>query len=496
MDVNKALKLKEELERRQKLKKEKKDRKEFVMKDYCFKAQYDFLRGQGERFRTAVCSRRAGKTVGIVADMYDTCLTEPNVNVLYLTVTKENARNIIWGDIVRLRDTYSIDCKLDNLRLTVTFPNGSRIMCSGAKDRAEIEKYRGFKLRKCYLDECQSFRSYIKDLVNDIITPALRDLRGDLFMTGTPSPVPVGYFFDCSHSKEWENFNWTAFDNPHMHDPDNGRDLEDTLAEERRLKGIDETDPSYIRETYGRWVEDLDSLVFKFQKARNVFTGTPKGEYSYVFGVDIGYNDSDAIAVLAYNNTEKVAYLVEESIKPKQGITELVEDIERLKKKYDPIKMVMDAGALGKKIQEEMRTRHSLSMDAAQKVRKVEFIELLNDDLRTEKLKAFPGSIFEEDCMLVQWDKESRVRNPEKPKISGVFHSDICDAVLYAWRECKHFHSELDKDEPKVNTDEYMEQLEMREAEAMENKKNNPLYELDKETQQDMDDLEYMLDWE
>ena len=99
----------------------------------------------------------------------------------------------------------------------------------------------------------------------------------------------------------------------------------------------------------------------------------------------------------------------------------------------------MDAGALGKKIQEELIHRYSLNVEAAEKSRKVEFIELLNDDLSRGIFKAFSNSAFQEDAARVQWDRESKIRNPEKPKISNIFHSDICDAVLYGWRACRHY---------------------------------------------------------
>jgi hypothetical protein len=469
MSTKKLARMKAELERRKT--QHAKTSSTFDMEKFCFKDQLSFFRGDGPRFRTAVCSRRSGKTVGIVADAFDTCIKEPNSTILYITVTKENARNIIWGDIIKLRNDFNIQCELDNLRLHVKFPNGSRIVCAGAKDRTEIEKYRGWKLKKCYLDECQSFRSYISTLVNDILTPALRDLRGSLYLTGTPGPVQAGYFYECSHSDFWNNFKWTAFDNPHMHNPENGLDLEETLTEERQMKGIDASDPSYIRETYGKWIEDQDSLVFKFGRKKNVYNSLPNRKYDYIFGIDIGYNDSDAIAVLAYDLEHKDVFLVEEIVRNKQGITELVEDVKRLQAKYDPIKMVMDAGALGKKIQEEIKVRHHLHIDAAEKTRKVEFIELLNDDLRTGKLKSFEESIFQDDCMLVQWDKESILRNPESPKISNTYHSDICDAVLYAWRACKHFMAEAPKKTLSNDTDLYMKELEEREAMEMEERK-------------------------
>ncbi len=469
----------------------KSEQPQFVFENFCFDKQIDFFRGEGTRFRNAVCSRRAGKTVGIVADMIDTCNKESEINLLYITITQHQARAIIWADLQRLIEDYNIECKVDNTRLTVVFPNKSRIYIAGAKDRTEIEKFRGWKLRKCYIDECQSFRTYIKELINDIIIPALRDTRGELYLTGTPGPVKAGVFFEYSQSKNWKSHHWTAFDNPYMHKPPN-LDLEEVLREERIIRGIDETDPSYIRETFGRWIEDENALVYKFNRFRNIYSTLPtSGEWNYIIGVDIGYNDSDAIAVIGYNTHHKKVYLVDEHVKNKQNISQLVEVVQYYKDLYNPIRMVMDAGALGKKIQEELRFRHGLNLEAAEKDRKVEFIELLNDDLRTEKFKAFKGSLFEEDCMLVQWDKDSRIRNPERPKISDTYHSDICDAVLYAWRECRHYLSEKPKVEPVKDSNDYMKELERKEAEDMQRQQDDPIgFAMEKQIEEDVDELE------
>jgi DNA-binding transcriptional regulator WhiA len=435
-------------------------------------------------------------TVGIVADMLDTAESTPEVNLLYITVTQQAARAIIWNDLVKTIDDYKINCKIDNNRLTISFPNKSKIYIAGAKDRMEIEKYRGWKLKKCYIDEAQSFRSYIKELINDVIIPALRDLKGELYLTGTPGPVLAGTFYEYTTSPNWDNHHWTAFDNPHMHDLENDKDLEETLAEERVMRGISENDPSYIRETYGKWVEDTDSLVFKFNKAKNIYQTLPtEGRWTYIMGVDVGYNDADAIAIIGYNHLDKRVYIIDEFTKNKQNISELVKVIKRLQSEYEPVKIVMDAGALGKKIQEEIRSRHGVNIHAADKNRKVEFIELLNDDLRTGRLLAPRGSLFEEDCMLVTWDKDSLIRNPERPKISDTYHSDINDAVLYAWREARHYLSERPKESSKQGTNEYMDQLEELEAEKMQRKVENPqAYAMEQAWEDDMDALESIID--
>lgn len=463
----------QELQKRSK--EQNKDKINFDLSKFCFDTQLKFVSDKS-RFKTAVCSRRAGKTVGIAADLVYTCLKNSRVNCLYITLNRRTAHAIIWQDLKSILEDYEIDCKLNETTLTIEFSNKSKIYVAGAKDQTEVEKFRGWKLKKVYIDEAQSFRPYIKYFIDDVLLPALRDHRGSLAITGTPGPILAGPFYEYSHSSGWSHHKWTAFDNPYMHSPPE-RDLEETLKEERAMKGIDEHDPGYIRETYGEWVEDENSLVFKYNKSLNNYEEIPKGSVRYVVGVDIGYEDSDAIAVLAYHEQHKRVYLVDEIIQNKQTISMLVDQVKFIRDKYDPVKIVMDAGALGKKIQEEILQRHSLHMDAAEKHRKVEFIELLNDDLRTEKLFAKKDSRFAEDCMLVQWDLESRYKNPENPKISDAYHSDITDAVLYAWRECKHFGSEKPEKSPHKDSKEYMKKYWEEKAAQIEKRKNQEWWE-------------------
>lgn len=433
----------------------------FVLEEFCFPAQLNFLKSP-HRFKSAVCSRRAGKTIGIAADLIATCITEPNVICLYITLTFKNARSIIWPDLKKILQDYDIQAKVDDQRLEVKFPNRSEIRLGGAKDESEIEKYRGWKLRKAYIDEMQSFRPYVKYFINDILLPALRDLRGELYLTGTPGPVLAGPFYEYTQNPNLAHHNWTAFDNPHMHNPPT-KDLNVTLAEERLMKGIDESDAGYQRETYGKWVEDLNALVFKFNRTRNTTTKFPEN-LTYILGIDIGYNDADAIAVIGFDYKHDNVYLVEELITEKQAITPLVAQIKQLQAKYDPVKIVMDAGALGKKIQEEIRQRHAIPVEAADKNRKFEFIELLNDDLRTGKLKTLPNSRFEQDSYLVQWNRET----PGKLEVSDTYHSDIADSVLYAWREAKHYIPKPTEG-PKLskNSEAYMDMLEEQDAKKL-----------------------------
>lgn len=458
MTVSKT-KLQEELVKRLEKIKTEKTVKKFSIESYCFDKQIQFI-NDPSRFKTAVCSRRAGKSISCAADLLHTAINMPG-DCAYITLSRKTAKKIIWRTLLSLIKEYQLPVKLDNTELTITFENGNNLYVTGAKDESEIEKLRGLSLRKVYIDESQSFRSYIKDLVEDVIEPALTDYYGSLILIGTPGPVPAGYFYDASNNKAWSHHHWTMQDNPHIKIK-SGKEPIDIIKELAERRGLSVHDASIRREYFGQWEKDENSLVFKFDQNKNLIIEAPK-DLQYVFGIDIGWNDSDAIAVLGYNTKTGNVYLVEEHIKPKQTISELVTVLKSLKDKYKPVKMVMDAGALGKKIQEEILQRHSLHLETAEKQRKSEFISLLNDDLRTGKLLAVPNTRFQEDCMLVQWDFD----DPAKPVIDDRYHSDITDAVLYGWRECRHFFYRPEQ-KKMVSLDQKMREEEEAEAFALQ----------------------------
>lgn len=472
-----------ELARREKAKQEQELKPKFDIKEFCFPKQLAFLEDPA-KFKTAVCSRRAGKSTGCVADLFNTAFRYPGVNVAYITLNRRTAKRIIWKELLKLVEKYEPDSKIDNTELTVELKNGSAIIVGGAEDESSIDKYRGLALKKVYIDEAQSFRSYIKELIDDVLVPALYDYDGSLCLIGTPGPVCAGYFYESCTGTGWSHHHWTLFDNPWI-EKKSGKTVQSILQAERARRGITEQDPTYRRESLGQWVPDSDALAFRFSQDRNTYQELPPGEYIYILGADIGWLDADAIAVLGYNFTDKNVYLVEEFVKPKQGITDFVNEIKFFVDRYKPVRMVMDAGALGKKIQEEIRQRHGIFLEAAEKHRKMEFIELLNDDLRTARIKVLRTSKFAEDCFLVQKD----LSNPNKPRISDIYHTDIGDAVLYAWRECKHYLAEKQPEAPRVGTDSYMLELEAKESEAMEEKKRKSGMDDILGSQEDMDSL-------
>lgn len=425
----------------------------FRLHKILFDEQWKFVEDP-RPFKTAVCSRRSGKTFSCAAHLIHTALETPEVVCLYITLSRNNAKKLIWPQLQKINKEYRLGADEDNTELSMLFPNGSIIYLSGAKDANEIEKFRGLALKLAYIDECQSFREYIRELIDDIVSPALMDYNGSLCLIGTPGPIPAGYFYECSvKSDVWAKHKWTFFQNPFIAQK-SGKTHQELLDRELKRRGVDASDPSIQREFFGNWTLDSDSLWLKYNQDLNHYqTIDTTKKYNYIMGIDLGFDDADAIAILAWSEEDPTTYLVHEKVVEKQGLTELAKQIKDLQSRYDISKMVIDQGGLGKKIAEELRRQHALPVEAADKARKQENAAFLNDALRTGKFKAKSGSRFAQDSYLVEIDRgKSR---PDKIVISDKYHSDIIDAVLYAFKESPAYAYQEKEKKPLLGSDEW-----------------------------------------
>lgn len=445
--------------------------RKFNITSFLFDKQLTFVQDPAP-FKIAVCSRRAGKTIACAADLIHTAINNTGIMCLYITLSAANAKRILWKELKKIDTNAKLEGIFNEADLSVTFKNNSVIYLSGAKDKSEIEKFRGHAINLCYIDECQSFRSYIQDLIDDIIAPALLDTAGKLCLIGTPGPVPSGYFYDCSVSESWSKHNWTFWDNFKWPALSQGYTHQQLFDRELKRRGISSGEPGIQREYFGKWLLDLESLLIKYDKKVNHFDTIPvKLKYNYIMGIDVGFKDADAICVLAWSPDDPTTYLVEEVLTTKQGITELAEQIEILDKKYKVDKMIMDMGALGKKIGEEIIRRHKIPVEAADKSRKMENIELLNDALRRGHFKAKNTSRFVQDSYKVEidWDKSTA----ERMVVSDSYHSDIIDSVLYAFKVSPAYSWEPAPLAPRYGTKEWADAQEesmfQKELEGLQN---------------------------
>jgi hypothetical protein len=415
-----------------------------------------------KRRRAIVAGRRGGKTYGIDVSDLDVA-SRLGWPVLYITLTRINAKELVWDDLLRLNKDYALGGDVSVSELQITWPNGGKIALAGCNNEREIQKARGKFWRRVKVDECQSIPDRILvPLLGPILSPTLLDYGGELWCSGSRPPVRAGHWFRITEGDLAGNYEQHRFDirdNDRLPARREGRSIVDILEEFRKDQGWAEDDPTYLREVLNMDVQDLEALLFALRE-ESLIDQVPEGFWTYVFGIDIGSVDADAIAVWGWRRHDSGLYLVDEFELPDQDVTDLAETIKRYQAVFHPISMVIDEGGGGKKSVEELRRRWGLPLKAAEKSQKPAYIRLFNADLRKGIAKVSRKcKSFIEDCRLVRKDPEALARNvlQELPAKKGGYHSDICDGALYGWREAYHW---LEQAAPAPPANEHQATLE------------------------------------
>lgn len=429
------------------------------------------VRASPAKRKALIAGRRSGKSDDIVKEFMDGARNgERN---LYTTLTRANAKELIWDDLLALNEKYNLGGKPNGQTLRVSFRSRGFVALTGVNSEPEIAKARGKKWHRVAVDEVQSIPERILvPFLTEALRATLLDYGGELRCCGTRPAVRAGWWYDVISGKakgKWELHQATIHDNPFLPSVLRGKSIEDVLREMREEEGLSEDDPTYRREILNEDVEDLGALLYAYSAATNALQALPL-PMTYVFGIDVGSEDSDAVAVLGWSETDPNVYLVEEYVGPaRQDVTDLANVIKPLRDKYNPVAMVIDEGGGGKKTADEIRNRHALPVEAADKPAKSGFIRLFNADLRKGLFKARTDGHFAADCKLVHKDRAALIHG-ELKEDKHHFHSDICDAVLYGWRRARHYtYREPVKDE-RTEEDKMQERLmkETEKADGME----------------------------
>ncbi len=405
------------------------------------------------RRKAGLCTRRAGKSVAAVVYLLLVALTYPGCRVAYVGITRQAAKDVIWLELAMLCQKFGIAANFNSSTLRVTLPNGSEIFVVGAHNERSIETLRGKAFRLVVVDECASYGKHFEPLIHDVLRATLIDFAGTLCLIGTPGAACKGYFYDITtKSRGYDVHSWSLTDNPYI------PGAKDEIAAVLLENGWDESNPTFRREYLGQWAPSLDLMVYRFLESRNTFTALPDGEYGHVLGVDLGYNDAFVISVLAYSLERPESYVVDQFSRSEMVPTEWSTTIEEYAARYSPQAIVVDAGGLGKAYVEEMKDKWGLPVKSAEKTKKVAYIELMNGDLMTGRLKAHATLTGLADQMTqLQWDanKPGMKEHPDFP-------NDRCDATLYAWRECRHHMNETPKPQPDRNSEEWFKEQEAK----------------------------------
>lgn len=425
--------------------------------DRSFALQCKFIEDPA-RLKALFCTRRASKSYTAGLYMVKEALGMDAVNCLYLGLTRQSAKAIIWKDVLKDIDKKkNIGISFNGTELTGTTPNNSIIYVSGADaDEDEMEKLLGRKYRLVVVDEAASFTVDLRRMIYGILKPAMTDMNGTICMMGTSGNLTKGLFFDVTTGKEpgWKLYTWSAHDNPYV-----AKQWQEELDEIDRDRPLFKQTPLFKQWYLNEWVIDDDKLVYKFSRDRNLCVGLPnhaRGAWSYVLGVDLGYEDATAFALCAFHEHDNNLYVLETFKQSRMDITDVANRIKFYSSRYDIFRVVIDGA--NKQAVEEIQKRHGIALHAADKTGKSDFIEIMNAEMIQARIKVVESESKEliDEWMGLIWETDGdKIKLPRKEHPNCENH--LCDAALYAWRYCYQFLSERPKEKVNIyNRDEWL----------------------------------------
>ncbi len=422
------------------------------------------------------CTRRAGKTLSVVIDFLESAANNPGTKYLYMALTIDSARGICWDDLKEYNEKYKLGGKPNESKSEIRFPNKSLIKLAGADcSEKQMRKTLGQKFKKVAIDEAGSFTVDMKRLVYQMIEPTLIDQRGQLILLGTCENIPNTFFEEVTEGREpgWSVHKWTSADNPHVRE----QFLEqiDKILKRNPLAA----EASWFKTHYlNQWCTDDDLLIIKVAK-HNLIDElpeiSPRSEWEYILGVDIGYNDANAFSVIAFNEHLKEAFCVETFKEAELDFTGVYKKINTLMTRFPFHRIVIDGA--NKQGVMELRNRFGLPLETAEKTAKATYLRLLRDDLIEGKFLLLRGKTnpLRTEWSSLIWEDENKEK--EDPRCAN----HLSDATLYAWREALHYLSEEEEIPPEKDSEEFMEQYEQQLADEVEQRQL--------EEQQEMEDL-------
>lgn len=422
----------------------------------CFPEQREFVECQDD-LAVALCGRRAGKSSADRIILVATALQRPGTISVLVTQTRAAAKKLFWASTQALLRQLNVPFETNATELIIRIYNGSEIWLAGAKDTAEIERLRGHAFAMVIIDEAGAIRdSVLRPLVEDVLQWALVDHQGKLRLTGTPPPVPVGYFVERFAGMDakgqelpgWWRKRWTIYQNTKIPNQNLAAYLERIKSD----RGITEGSVTWRREVLAELVYDRDALVLSaFDLSTSTWQVAPVGKPTVVLGVDIGWQDADAIVALGWYPTSPNLYVLEEFEQPHQTEEQLSAVLRDWIRRWNPIGVVGDTGGNRKTI-EGIARRLQHPIKPAHKPAVVDQFQRLNDEFRAIRMFVPAGGICAHDAIRMRWE-------PGKvgQKVAKEPHSNALPALSYAYSEARAYYY---KPEPEAQKKTAME-LEM-----------------------------------
>lgn len=418
--------------------------------------------------------------------MLEEHLKHPGATTLYVGMTRETCKRIMWKDVLeRLSTEHDLGLHFNQTELYVRSPNGAVTYFIGI-DSSEKEKKKalGQKYRKIWIDEAQDLRTDLRSMVYEILKPAVADFRGPIIMTGTPGDfvgprfAPDGVspgrhlFFAITKQLDllpeeppeggWKVHRWSALDNPHMKE-----NIQAEIEDIDRDRPWFRDTPQFKRHYLGQWAIDDRRIIYHYTRGRNA--GVPPVQLDqFVIGCDLGWSDASAFVVVGWRKHDGRLYVLRSYKESKLTLSDVSNHLRALQLTYPHSTIVID-GANRQGV-EELARRYMIPLVATEKSAKVDFIRMMDTDLRVGNIVVDEDQcnpLIEEWAALV-WDDDTIVPR-ERPDCEN----HCCDAALYAWRYARNYYARpAAPPPPKPGSYEALQELERKEAERVEREQN------------------------
>lgn len=391
-----------------------------------------------KRKRCWLAGRRAGKSYLAAIRLLG---GKPGQRSAFCARTLKSAKAIIMGTFSELNAAYGLGLQIRISTGTVTEPNGHVIQLFGLRDRGQADLMRGQKFRVVIVDECGAFDDdLLKYSLESVLLQTLIDYSGDLIISGTPGPIPKGYYYDLSGNPgldspvkgRLQTHHWTYLDNPHV-------PHEDVLEEALELYGATEQSPTFRREYQAIWCEDQDALIYRYRGERwAAVPGPGKTVLALDFGGGERGNDATTFTVWRqpHNNRPHV-FCLEAIAKDEIEMPEIAGIAKNLREKWSVNKIVADEGALGHAMAKNLRNQYRLPIEKAIKQDKKGRILSARGRLDAGTLHLCEGAKpLADEWLSLCWDEERQDHHPRQA-------DDLSDSGLYGLEEFSAWEQEV-----------------------------------------------------
>lgn len=446
--------------------------------------------------KAAFCTRRSGKTRGILRSLMATAVSVPGSRQVYINETRAECERLAWigngrDGLLSLNEDYGLGAKPNEVKLRLKFPNGSIIECYGADDMRGIKKLVGGAYHRIVIDEAQKM-PHLASFILEYLGPAMMDYGGQIELAGTPDLDTAGFglFYDITKEgsalSNWSVHRWSVIDNPLFGKTEEER-YQNAIVKYCETHGLSLDAPEVQTSWFAKWILTGANYVYHvnrvpehelcYAEPRYLANGFPdvaasieqlprlgkRHQWQYTLGVDLGFDpDPFAFVVWAwsYGHSDmfEVASWKKTQLLPRQQ-EEILNDLQD---KLGLSIVVADAGGGGKGTvsgwSELWQERWGFAIEEAQKSHKFSYIEHMNGDYMSRRIRLLRGSPLHEESKTLTYAPKSGARLVENPAQDN----HCTDAGLYGHRHTRAFLFRPEAAKPAPNSAEYWQEYERK----------------------------------